>query len=118
MKFDIWLLNHDLLTMADVTQRIEALGFDGMWTSEAAHNAFFPLVLATEHSKRITMGTNIAVAFPRNPTILAHIGWDLARYSNGRFIHVQNQAILINNQYPFIDATCHMILKLYFQLSL
>ncbi len=86
MKFDTWLLNHDLYTMAEVTKRVEALGFDGMWTSEAAHNAFFPLVLAAEHSQQVTIGTNIAVAFPRNPTILAHIGWDLARYSNGRFI--------------------------------
>jgi probable F420-dependent oxidoreductase len=32
------------------------------------------------------LGTSIAVGFARSPTILAHIGWDLARFSKGRFI--------------------------------
>ena len=49
-------------------------------------NAFLPLVLAAEHSQDISLGTSIAVAFPRPPAILAHIAWDLAQYSKGRFI--------------------------------
>jgi probable F420-dependent oxidoreductase len=61
-------------------------GFDGMWTFESAHEPFLPLVLAAEHSSRLSLGTSIAVAFPRSPTILAQIAWDLARFSKGRFI--------------------------------
>jgi probable F420-dependent oxidoreductase len=61
-------------------------GFDGIWTFETAHEPFLPLVLAAEHSSRLRLGTSIAVAFPRSPTILAQIAWDLARYSKGRFI--------------------------------
>ena len=64
----------------------ENLGFDGLWTAETNHDVFFPLVLAAEHSQRINLGTAIAVAFPRSPTMLAHIAWDLAKFSHGRFI--------------------------------
>ncbi len=86
MKFDTWLLSHNLQDMPAITQAVEEIGFDGLWTAEGGKNGFFPLVLAAEHSKRINMGTCIAVAFPRSPTILAHLAWDLAQYSEGRFI--------------------------------
>ena len=32
------------------------------------------------------LGTNIAVAFARNPMTVANVGWDLQAYSKGRFI--------------------------------
>lgn len=86
MKFDTTLLVHDLADMAAFTQSAEALGFDGIWTAETNHDAFLPLTLAAEHSTRINLGTAIAVAFPRTPTILAQIAWDLAKFSRGRFI--------------------------------
>ncbi|MDT5146865.1 MAG: hypothetical protein QOC58_1510, partial [Mycobacterium sp.] len=35
---------------------------------------------------RLELGTNIAVAFARNPMIVANIGWDLQSYSQGRFV--------------------------------
>lgn len=86
MKFDTTLLFHDLSQMAAYTQAAEALGFDGLWTAETNHDPFLPLTLAAAHSQTLTLGTGIAVTFPRSPTILAQIAWDLARYSNGRFI--------------------------------
>lgn len=86
MKFDTTLLATELNDMPALTRAAEAIGFDGIWTSETAHDAFLPLVLAAEHSERVTLGTSIAVAFPRTPAILAHIAWDLAHYSEGRFI--------------------------------
>ena len=57
-----------------------------MWTSETQHEPFLPLALAAEHTTRIELGTAIAVAFPRSPTVLAHTAWDLANASHGRFI--------------------------------
>ena len=86
MKFDTTLLATDLSQIPHLTRQAEAIGFHGIWTSETTHDAFLPLVLAAEHSQRVTLGTSIAVAFPRTPAILAHIAWDLARYSQGRFI--------------------------------
>ncbi len=86
MKFDTTLLTTDLAAMPDLTRRAEALGFDGLWVSETAHDGFFPLVLAAEHSHTLTLGNSIAVAFARAPGALASMAWDLARYSQGRFV--------------------------------
>lgn len=86
MKFDLTLLHHDLATVATLAQTAESLGFDGLWTAETNHDPFLPLTLAAEHTQTMQLGTAIAVAFPRTPTILAHIAWDLMRYSQGRFI--------------------------------
>jgi len=86
MKFDASLLVHKLEQMPALARFADDVGFDGIWTFETAHEPFLPLVLAAEHSSRLSLGTSIAVAFPRSPTILAQIAWDLARYSRGRFI--------------------------------
>ena len=86
MKFDASLLVHKLEQMPALAAFADDAGFDGIWTFETAHEPFLPLVLAAEHSSRLSLGTSIAVAFPRSPTILAQIAWDLARYSKGRFI--------------------------------
>jgi probable F420-dependent oxidoreductase len=64
----------------------EDAGYSGVWTAETAHDPFLPLLLAAEHTERIEVGTSIAVAFARNPMLLANTGWDLQAYSGGRFI--------------------------------
>ena len=63
----------------------EAAGYDGIWTAETSHDPFLPLVLAAEHTETLELGTSIAVAFARNPMLLANLGWDLQAMSNGRF---------------------------------
>jgi len=50
------------------------MNFDGLWTFETAHEPFLPLVLAAEHSLRLTLGTSIAVAFGRSPAVLEYMG--------------------------------------------
>ena len=85
MKIDTTLLATDLSEIPELTRQAEAIGFDGIWTSETAQDPFLPLTLAAEHSQTLLLGTSIALAFPRSPAILAHIAWDLARYSQGRF---------------------------------
>ena len=86
MKIDTSLLVHDLSQMPALARSADEMNFDGLWTFETAHEPFLPLVLAAEHSRRLTLGTSIAVAFARSPAVLAYMGWDLARYSKGRFI--------------------------------
>src|SRR6185295_3201269 len=76
----------DLRKAAASAQETEAAGYDGAWSVETAHDPFFPLLLAAEHTERLELGTSIAVAFARNPMNLAHIGWDLQSFSKGRFI--------------------------------
>ncbi len=86
MKFDLTLLSFTLDEMATYAQAAERLGFDGFWLAETKGDPFLGLTLAAEHSRRMTVGTAIAVAFPRSPTTTAYIAWDLARFSNGRFV--------------------------------
>ncbi len=70
----------------DSAKQLEAKGYSGAWTAETSHDPFFPHMIAAEHTERIELGTSIAVAFARNPMILANIGYDLQNYSKGRFI--------------------------------
>lgn len=86
MKIDVGILVPDLLDLPKVARAAEDVGFDALWTSETQHDAFLPLAIAAEHTSRIELGTSIAVAFSRSPTVLAHIAWDLAKASRGRFI--------------------------------
>jgi probable F420-dependent oxidoreductase len=85
MKLDV-RLGGSLSEAAARAEQAEAMGFDGAWTSETQHDAFLPLTLAAEHTTRLALGTSIAVAFPRSPMTMAHIAWDLQRFSGGRFI--------------------------------
>jgi probable F420-dependent oxidoreductase len=64
----------------------EAVGFDGVWSAETAHDPFLPLAVAAEATERITLATGIAVAFARNPMNLAVMANDLQDLSGGRFI--------------------------------
>jgi probable F420-dependent oxidoreductase len=66
-------------------QRAEALGFAGVSFGELAHDVFLMAALALEHTKRISVGTSIAIAFPRSPMVVAYTSWDLQRLSAGRF---------------------------------
>jgi len=64
----------------------EEAGLDCFWTAETGHDPFLPLALAATLTKRIKLGTSIAVAFPRSPMVTAMTAWDLAELSSGRFI--------------------------------
>jgi probable F420-dependent oxidoreductase len=85
MKIDAGLMG-SLDNVPTQIQEFEAQGFDGVVTAEMSSDPFFPLLLAAEHSERVELMTSIAVAFSRNPMILANIGNDLQAYSKGRFI--------------------------------
>ena len=85
MKIDAGLMGA-LTSVPDAIREFEAQGFDGAVTAEMSGDPFLPLLLAAEHSERIELMTSIAVAFARNPMVLANLGNDLQAYSKGRFI--------------------------------
>ncbi len=85
LKIDGGIPNQ-LASAAQAAGALEEQGYDGGWTPETSHDPFLPLLLAAEHTSRLEVGTNIAVAFARNPMIVANLGWDLQAYSQGRFI--------------------------------
>lgn len=72
-------------SIAEAGRRAERLGFDVVNTPEAGHDAFLPLAIVAEHTSRIRLGTNVAVAFPRSPMATAQVAWDLQHLSGGRF---------------------------------
>jgi probable F420-dependent oxidoreductase len=54
--------------------------------SEAGYDPFLQVLQAVEATNRATVGTAIAVAFGRTPLTVAHTAYDLAHYSQGRFV--------------------------------
>jgi probable F420-dependent oxidoreductase len=79
-------MDFSLDTAGQTARDAEAAGYSALWSLEAAHDPFFPLLLAAEHTERLEVGTSIAVAFARNPMTLAYLADDLHRFSKGRFI--------------------------------
>jgi probable F420-dependent oxidoreductase len=81
-KLSIW----DLEGIAAEATRHEEAGYHGLWSSESKHDPFLPLVLAGGHTRRLELGTAIAVAFARSPMQLAYTAHDLQSYTGGRFV--------------------------------
>lgn len=79
-------LHTDLSRAPDRAKAAEDAGYDAVWTAETSHDPFLPLAVAAPATESITLGTSIAVAFARNPMLLANTGWDLNAASNGRFV--------------------------------
>ncbi len=86
MRFDAYLNYHSLRDIPDIVRTAESVGFDGLWTAETDHDALLGAAIAAEHSARLTIGTSIALAFTRSPTVLAYTAWDLGQLSEGRFV--------------------------------
>ena len=85
MKVDGKLGTWQTAAVIDEARRHEKAGYDGLWSSESAHDPFLPLLLAAEHTEEMELGTAIAVAFARSPMQLAYTAHDLQAYSGGRF---------------------------------
>ena len=85
MKIDTQLRDVPFGRVGEEALRYERMGFDCAWTFEASHNPFLPLALAAAATRRLEVGTNIAVAFARSPFAMAQAAWDLQRGSGGRF---------------------------------
>jgi probable F420-dependent oxidoreductase len=72
--------------IGDAAARADQLGLDGVFTPAMDNDGLLPHALAAEHTERIQHGSRIALAFTRSPMVVAYMSWQLARYSNGRFI--------------------------------
>lgn len=80
------ILPATLADAAPLAVRAEEIGYDGLWATETANDPFLQLLLAAAATRRVQVGTAIAVAFPRSPLHLAQTARDLHDYSGGRFI--------------------------------
>jgi probable F420-dependent oxidoreductase len=85
MKIDGNLIT-DLAAVPDRVRDLEALGYDGAVSVDTAHDPFLPLALAAEHSRRVELVTNVAIAFARSPMTVAYTAHDLQVLSAGRLV--------------------------------
>jgi alkanesulfonate monooxygenase SsuD/methylene tetrahydromethanopterin reductase-like flavin-dependent oxidoreductase (luciferase family) len=77
-------LPNDDLRRAQAARLAEAAGFDGVVALENAHGPYLPLAAAALATERVQLGTAVAMAFPRSPTITAHQAWDLQSAGEGK----------------------------------
>ena len=75
-----------LREMSDIARRVEAAGFKGLWLTEAGRTAYLSCASAALATEEMTIGTAVAVAFPRSPMVTAQVSWELADATNGRFV--------------------------------
>ena len=69
-----------------LVERAKAVGFDGVFSVETAHDPFLQLATGMPAGPGMDFGTAIAVAFPRSPMLTATTSWDLQRHSGGHFM--------------------------------
>ena len=68
-----------------MAKMVEDAGFESCWAAETTNTAFISASVAVQHTEKNGVGTAIALAFPRSPTITAMTAWDLDELSGGRF---------------------------------
>ena len=78
------LRSRDLNAVAAEAAWAESVGYDGISSSETAHDPFLPLTLAATATSRVSLETHVAIAFPRSPMVTAHTSRDLHDLSRGR----------------------------------
>lgn len=86
IHLDVSLPPVSLKEVPAIAAAMEGMRFDGLWSPETQHDPFLPLALVAEHTNEMCFGTAVAIAFARSPANVAHIAWDLAAASQGRFI--------------------------------
>ncbi len=75
----------DLGAVAADAALLEELGYDGVVIEETKQDPYIVMALAAQATTRLEVGTAIAMAFPRSPTITALSAWTLQKLSRGRF---------------------------------
>ena len=85
MKVEAAMMHPDVKQLPEAARRLEDQGFDCAVTFEGPHDPFFPILQSVDRTERIEFATGVAIAFARNPMIVAQIANDLQLLSGGRF---------------------------------
>ena len=75
----------DLHSIAADARLLEEIGYDGLVVEETKDDPFILLALAAQATRTLKLGTSVAIAFPRSPTVTAMSAWTLQKLSHGRF---------------------------------
>ncbi len=71
---------------ARLAAQAEAAGCDAVWVLDVRREPYLLAAAAVQATERVQVGTDVAVAFARSPTVTATAAWDLALWSGGRFV--------------------------------
>ena len=71
----------DLHSIAAEARLLEEIGYDGHVVEETKHDPFILLALAAQTTRTLKLGTSVAIAFPRSPTVTAMSAWTLQKLS-------------------------------------
>lgn len=69
-----------------LAEESEAAGAEAVWTADVRREPYLLSAAALLGTRRLDVGTNVAVAFARTPAATAQAAWDLAGWSGGRFV--------------------------------
>lgn len=86
--FEIFASTPENLNLADMgafARRVEAMGYDGLFVSDAIHDGLLLACQALSATSRLKVGTSVLIVFPRSPMNVALAAWDLQKMSGGRF---------------------------------
>ncbi len=75
-----------LREMGSVAAQVEEAGFGGLWLTESGRTAYLSCGAAAVATDSLTLGTAVAVAFPRSPMVTAKIAFELQEATGGRFV--------------------------------
>ena len=75
----------DLATIGRDARLLEEIGYEGLVVEETKDDPYVLMALAAQATTRLKIGTSVAMAFPRSPTVTAMSAWTLAKLSKGRF---------------------------------
>ena len=71
---------------ARLAAEAEAAGCEAVWALDVRREPYLLSGAAIQATKAVAVGTNVAVAFARSPTVTATAAWDLDLWSGGRFV--------------------------------
>jgi probable F420-dependent oxidoreductase len=75
----------DLHSIGRDARLLEEIGYGGLVVEETKDDPFVLLALAAQATRTLKLGTSVAIAFPRSPTVTALSAWTLQKLSRGRF---------------------------------
>jgi probable F420-dependent oxidoreductase len=76
----------DIRAFAAGARLAEDVGLDAVLVEETKDDPYQLLALGASATSTIGVGTSVAMAFPRSPTVTAMSAWSLQKLSNGRFV--------------------------------
>jgi probable F420-dependent oxidoreductase len=75
----------DLGSIGRDARLLEEVGYHGLVVEETKDDPFVIMALAAQATTKLHLGTSVAIAFPRSPTITAMSAWTIQKLSHGRF---------------------------------